>query len=243
LASPSNGSKPALLQIESLQAGYGRSPVVFDVTLTVAKGEIVAVLGHNGAGKTTTLKTIFGLLHPFGGKLRYDDSDLAGLSYTQRARSWISFTPAERFVFPDLSVAANLRLGALGVGDPERREHQRKLVHDLFPILEQRKGQLAGTLSGGQQRILSIGIALMSDPRLLLLDEPSLGVSPVITQEILTALRRMADEEGRSVVLVEQNVGYALREAERVYVMRSGRTILEATAEEMRQREHWWDLF
>lgn len=244
MASPSeNGAKSPLLEVESLQAGYGRSPVVFDVSFSVGKGEIVTILGHNGAGKTTTLKTVFGLLQPMRGTLRYDGADLTAQTYTHRVRSGLSFTPAERFVFPDLSVAANLRLGALGVADPERREHQSKLVHDLFPLLAERRNQLAGTLSGGQQRMLSIGIALMSDPRLLLLDEPSLGVSPVITQQILVALRRMADEEGRSVVLVEQNVGYALREAERVYVMRSGRTILEASAQDMRQRDHYWDLF
>jgi branched-chain amino acid transport system ATP-binding protein len=241
LASPeANGT---LLEVESLQAGYGRTPVVFDASFRVDRGEIVAVLGHNGAGKTTTLKTIFGVLRPLGGTMRYDGADLARMSYTKRAQAGLSLTPAERFVFPDLSVAANLRLGALAVKSREARRHQRELVRNLFPILDERAEQAAGTLSGGQQRILSIGIALMSDPRLLLLDEPSLGVSPVITQEILSALRRMADEEGRSVVLVEQNVGYALREAERVYVMRSGRTILEATAEEMRRREHWWDLF
>ena len=243
MASPEMNGADVLLEVDSLQAGYGRSAVVFDVSFSVGRGEIVTVLGHNGAGKTTTLKTIFGLLRPLAGSMRYDGSDLASTTYTERARSGISFTPAEKFVFPDLSVAANLRLGALGVADKGRRDHQERLVHDLFPILGERLGQAAGTLSGGQQRILSIGIALMSDPRLLLLDEPSLGVSPVITQEILSALRRMADEEGRSAILVEQNVGYALREAQRVYVMRSGRTILEATAEEMRDREHWWDLF
>lgn len=240
MASPENST---LLEVTSLQAGYGRRPVVFDVSLRVGTGEIIAVLGHNGAGKTTTLKTIFGLLKPLGGEMRYAGENLAAQSYAKRAEGGLSFTPAERFVFPDLSVAANLRLGALGVKSKEAREHQRKLVHDLFPLLDERASQLAGTLSGGQQRILSIGIALMSDPKLLLLDEPSLGVSPKITQEILTAMRRMANEEGRSVILVEQNVAYALREAERVYVMRSGRTILEASASEMREREHWWDLF
>ena len=113
----------------------------------------------------------------------------------------------------------------------------------MFELLDERSTQLAGTLSGGQQRILSLGVALMSNPRLMLLDEPSLGVSPAITQEILRGLRRMADEEGRAAVLLEQNVGYALREADRVYVMRSGRVILEESADAMREREGWWDLF
>jgi branched-chain amino acid transport system ATP-binding protein len=129
--------------------------------------------------------------------------------------------------------------------EASRAERQKRLdqVHGLFPLLEQRESQLAGTFSGGEQRILSVGIALMSNPRLMFFDEPSLGVSPAITQQILSALRQLADEDRRGIVLLEQNVGYALREADRVYVMRSGRIILEESAEEMRRREHWWDLF
>jgi branched-chain amino acid transport system ATP-binding protein len=155
----------------------------------------------------------------------------------------MSYTPAERFVFPDLSVSANLRLGALGESSKAERERRAGLVHEMFPILKERSDQLAGTFSGGQQRILSVGMALMSDPKLMLFDEPSLGVSPAIVQQILTALRHMADEDRRAIVLLEQNVGHALREADRVYVMRSGSVILEESAADMRKREHWWDLF
>ena len=155
----------------------------------------------------------------------------------------MSYTPSERFVFPDLPVSVNLRLGALQEPSRDERERRVKRVYDLFPILEERTDQLAGTFSGGEQRILSIGVALMSNPELMLFDEPSLGVSPAITQQILSALRRMVDEEGRAVMLLEQNVGHALREADRVYVMRSGSVILAEDADEMRRRKHWWDLF
>ena len=173
----------------------------------------------------------------------YEGDDITNASSARHVRLGMSFTPAERFVFPDLTVGANLRLGA--VMESSRAERAKRLgrVHDLFPILKEREAQLAGTFSGGQQRILSVGIAMMSDPKLMFLDEPSLGVSPAITQQILARLREMADEDGRAVVLLEQNVGHALRQADRVYVMRSGRIILEESAEGMREREHWWDLF
>ena len=232
-----------MLSLERLSAGYHRRPVVFDVSIDVAPGEIVAILGHNGAGKTTTLKAAFGLIKPLGGRVVYQGQDISNASCARHVRLGISFTPAERFVFPDLTVAANLRLGALMETSAAERQKRLDRVHDLFPVLKERESQLAGTFSGGQQRILSVGIAMMSDPKLMFLDEPSLGVSPAITQQILARLREMADEEGRAVVLLEQNVGHALRQADRVYVMRSGRIILEESSEEMRDREHWWDLF
>lgn len=237
-----NGASTAL-EIESLNAGYNRRAVIFDVSLRVGRGEIITILGHNGAGKTTTVKAAFGLIRPLSGTVRYLGNDLRRASCADRVRAGMSFTPAEHFVFPDLTVHENLRLGALTVSDAASRRRQLDLVYDTFPILKERSDQRADTFSGGQQRILSIGIALMSDPQLMLLDEPSLGVSPATTLEILAALRRMADEEGRAIVLLEQNVSYALREADRVYVMRSGRVILHESASEMRERESWWDLF
>lgn len=243
MASRDRSSGAPLLSVSTINAGYRRRPVVFDVSLDVHPGEIVAVLGHNGAGKTTTLKTAFGLVRPFSGAVSFDGRDVSKATCAAHVEMGMSYTPAERFVFPDLTVSANLRLGALL--EPSRAVRQRRLdrVLELFPILDERADQLAGTFSGGQQRILSVGMALMSDPRLLLFDEPSLGVSPAITHQILSVLRTMADEDGRAVVLVEQNVGHALREADRVYVMRSGRMILEESADEMRRRKHWWDLF
>jgi branched-chain amino acid transport system ATP-binding protein len=238
-----DGDGQPLLSVESVEAGYRRRAVVYDVSLTVRAGEIVTVLGHNGAGKTTTMKTAFGLLRPMKGRVVYMGEDVSGASCARHVAMGMSYTPAERFVFPDLPVSVNLRLGALG--EPSKAERGRRVarVYEMFPILQERRDQLAGTFSGGQQRILSVGMALMSDPKLMLFDEPSLGVSPAIVQQILTALRQMADEDGRAVVMLEQNVGHALREADRVYVMRSGSVILEETADAMRKRDHWWDLF
>jgi branched-chain amino acid transport system ATP-binding protein len=242
LASPERKRDP-LLALESLDAGYQRRAVVYGVSISVYPGEIVAVLGHNGAGKTTTMKTAFGILRPMSGRVVYQGRDVSTASCPEHVKMGMSYTPSERFVFPDLPVSVNLRLGALQEPSRDERERRVKRVYDLFPILEERADQLAGTFSGGEQRILSIGMALMSNPELMLFDEPSLGVSPAITQQILTALRRMVDEEGRAVMLLEQNVGHALREADRVYVMRSGSVILEEDADEMRRRKHWWDLF
>jgi branched-chain amino acid transport system ATP-binding protein len=242
LASP-NGSGPPLLTVENVHAGYRRRAVVYDVSFEVRRGEIVTILGHNGAGKTTTLKTAFGLLRPLAGRVTWAGDDVSHASCARHVELGISYTPAERFVFPDLPVSVNLRLGALGERSKAQRDRRAARVLELFPILGERSDQLAGTMSGGQQRILSVGMALMSDPKLMLLDEPSLGVAPAIVQQILAALRAMADEDGRAVLMLEQNVGHALREADRVYVMRSGRMILSESAEEMRRREHWWDLF
>jgi branched-chain amino acid transport system ATP-binding protein len=229
LASP-EVTGPPVLTIDAINAGYRRRPVVYDVSMQVHAGEIVTVLGHNGAGKTTTIKTVFGLLRPMQGRVVYRDKDVSGANCARHVAMGMSYTPAERFVFPDLPVHVNLRLGALQEPSKAERDRRAAGVYELFPILEERKDQLAGTFSGGQQRILSVGMALMSDPKLMLLDEPSLGVSPMIVQQILAALRRMADEDGRAIVMLEQNVGHALREADRVYVMRSGRVILEESA-------------
>ena len=238
-----DGRGDAVLTVDSLSAGYRRRPVVYDVSMNAFRGEIVAVLGHNGAGKTTMLKTVFGLLRPMKGRVVYKGEDVSNAPPARHVKMGMSYTPAERFVFANLSVSVNLRLAALQ--EPSREERDRRVarVYEMFPILEERKNQLAGTFSGGQQRILSVGMALMSDPRLMLFDEPSLGVSPAVTQQILASLRQMADQDGRAIILVEQNVGYALREADRVYVMRSGSVILEESADEMRKRGHWWDLF
>jgi branched-chain amino acid transport system ATP-binding protein len=155
----------------------------------------------------------------------------------------MSFTLAERFVFPDLPASVNLRLGALKEPSADVRAERLGRVHELFPFLRERANQRAGTFSGGEQRMLSIGMAIMSGPRFMVFDEPSLGVSPAIVQQIFKALRGMADDDGCAILLLEQNVSEALRRADRAYVMRGGRVILDESAEQMRQRGHWWDLF
>ena len=233
----------ALLDVVELGSSYGRRQVVFDVSLQVHEGEVATILGHNGAGKTTTMKTIFGLMKPTQGSVTYGGEDVGKMSVLDRVRSGMCFVPAQQFTFPDLSVIDNLRLGAQSESSADVIGERLERVHNLFPILKERHKQAAGTMSGGQQRILSIGTALMSGPKLILLDEPSLGLAPVVFQQITEVLRELVSEQGLSVLLLEQNVQQALSLADRVYVMRSGRTILEASAEEMRARDHWWDLF
>ena len=240
-ATPDRGG--GLLEVEGLGSSYGRRQVVFDVSLRVDAGEVATILGHNGAGKTTTMKTIFGLMKPTQGSVTYGGRDVAKMSVLERVQSGMSFVPAQQFVFGDLSVIDNLLLGAQSESSSEQIAERLDRVHKLFPILAERHRQLAGTMSGGQQRILSIGMALMSGPKLILLDEPSLGLAPVVFQQITEVLRELVVEKGLAVLLLEQNVQQALALADRVYVMRSGRTILEESADQMRARDHWWDLF
>jgi branched-chain amino acid transport system ATP-binding protein len=232
-----------VLEIEHLDAGYGRKQVVFDVSLHVRAGEVVTLLGHNGSGKTTTIRTVLGLNQAHGGRVRYHGRDVTRAGFRANVRAGMAMIPSERFVFPDLSVLDNLLLGAANERDASRRRERMEQVHALFPILAERTQQQAGTLSGGQQRMLSLGLLLMASPRLLMLDEPSLGLAPAVVQQIFDRVRQLADAEGLAVLLLEQNVGQALRITDRAYVMRSGRVILEETAEQMRARPSFWDLF
>jgi branched-chain amino acid transport system ATP-binding protein len=241
-AASSNGDAP-LLAVRGLSAGYGPRQVVFDVDFSVGRGEIVTILGHNGAGKTTTLKSVFGLIRPLSGSVRYRDREIVGRAPVENVREGISFTPPERYVFPDLSVLNNLKLGGFTEKSEQRRRERLERIYEMFPILEERAKQLAGTMSGGQQRMVGLGIALMGDPELMLLDEPSLGLAPSLVDQLMDTVRGLADERGISVVLLEQNVAVALEHADRAYIMRSGRMILEEPAETMRDRGHWWDLF
>jgi branched-chain amino acid transport system ATP-binding protein len=242
-ATPATATAQTLLRAESLRAGYGSRPVVFDVDLEVGDGEVVVLLGPNGAGKTTTLKAIFGLLRPFGGTVTFDSEDVTRLPGWKKVRRRIAFIPSERFVFGALAVSENLDLGALSERSHEARAQRRDDVQKLFPILRERLGQRAGTMSGGEQRMLSLAMSLMSSPRLLLLDEPSLGLAPAVVQRIMETIKQLVDTTGISVLMIEQNVGQALRVADRVYVMRSGRIIHQESAAQMQARDQWWDLF
>jgi branched-chain amino acid transport system ATP-binding protein len=231
------------LQVEGLITGYRRKQVVFDFSVRVEPGEIVALIGHNGAGKTTALKAIFGLLRVWAGSVVFEGQVVTNSPPDVNVRRGMAYIPQERAVFPDLTVAENLDLGGLTVTDPAVRRQRLEEVFGLFPVLRERRRQRAGTLSGGEQRMLSLGIALMIRPRLLLVDEPSLGVAPALVQRIMQTIRQVCRDQGVSVVLVEQNVRQALQVADRVYVMRTGRVILEESGAALLARGQWWDLF
>ena len=224
-----------MLSVENLEAGYGDVQVLWGVSLRVEKGEIVALLGSNGAGKTTTLKAISGLLKPKSGKIAFDGVEITGKPPHEVVRLGISLVPEGRRLFPKMTVYENLRMGAYLVsGDVSDRL---ETVYSLFPILKERRNQLAGTLSGGEQQMLAIARGLMSSPRLLMLDEPSLGLAPKIVQEVLRAVNQIRDE-GVTVLLVEQNVQQALSIADRGYVIETGRIVLEGTGRELLENEH-----
>jgi branched-chain amino acid transport system ATP-binding protein len=230
------------LRVESLSAGYGKRGVLFDVDLTVEPGQIVAVLGHNGAGKTTLLKAIVGLVAQRSGKVEFFGNDLVHHSSTVNIRRGISFTPATTPVFAPLSVQENLRLAAYVVG--AKRENERLgFVFDVFPKLKERVAQKAGTLSGGEQRMLAIGMALMGQPKVMLLDEPSLGLSPALVEQMLEAIADLCKREGTAALLVEQQVPATLQVADYVYFLRMGHVALAETAAEARKRQDYWDLF
>jgi branched-chain amino acid transport system ATP-binding protein len=237
-----NGSVPAL-ELDGVFAGYGRKTVVFDTSFHVMPGEIVGVFGHNGSGKSTTIRSVLGTNPAQRGTIRYFGEDVTRAGSRANVRNGMALIPSERFVFADLTVRDNLLLGGANQRDAQARQKRLELVYELFPILQERESQLAGTMSGGQQRMVSLGLALMTHPKLLMLDEPSLGLAPMIVQQIFGRVRELADRERLAVVLLEQNVAAALRIVDRVYVMRSGRVILEETVEQMRQRGSYWDLF
>ncbi|MGE5135772.1 MAG: ABC transporter ATP-binding protein [Gemmatimonadota bacterium] len=243
--SPDPAPAGDILTAEGLSAGYGKKQVLHDVSLRVARGEAVAVLGHNGAGKTTLLRAVFGLLPPWDGRITFEGGPAGRASASASVRSGMAMIPSERFVFADLSVADNLRLGALTVPGGRARDARLDAAYETFPLLKERSRQLAGTMSGGQQRLLSLAMALMTEPRLLLLDEPSLGLAPALAQSVLRQVKGLVSSRGMSVILLEQNVVSALELASRVYVMRSGRIILEESAQQLQDLgpQRWWELF
>jgi branched-chain amino acid transport system ATP-binding protein len=232
-----------LLRVRDLHASYGPKQVLHGVDLEVGAGEIIALMGHNGAGKTTTIRTVLGALRARSGSVELDGRTVTGEPVRRLVRSGVALIPSERFVFPDLSIRDNLLLGAANAPRGSDSAARLREVESLFPLLGERSSQAAGQLSGGQQRMVSLGIALMAQPRLLLLDEPSLGLAPSIVETIFSRLRSLADTSGLGILLLEQNVKQALQVADRAYVMRSGRIILEESAEQMRLRPDYWDLF
>jgi branched-chain amino acid transport system ATP-binding protein len=210
----------ALLQVSGLRSGYGAVEVLRGVSLDVHPGETVALLGSNGAGKTTLNLTLSGLVPTRGGQVRFDDQDITGWHYRRVVGQGLIHVPEGRKVFPNLSVHENLELGAFTRGRARRAANLDK-VYGIFPRLRERVTQLAGTLSGGEQQMLAIGRGLMAEPRLLILDEPSLGLSPLLVEDMFSLIGRLK-AAGLAVLLVEQNVGQSLEIADRAYVMENG---------------------
>ena len=223
------------LEVRDLVAGYQRIAVLDDVGLQVASGELVAVVGANGAGKTTLLRAVSGLIAPRGGSVRVGGTDVTGWSAERLAGHGLAHVPENRLVFGDLSVDDNLTLGAyVRRRSPSSEvEQDRAFVFELFPRLADRRGQSAGTMSGGEQQMLAIGRGLMARPALLLLDEPSLGLAPKLVTEIFAVLGQLRDTGDLGIVLVEQNARAALRIADRALVLDRGRVSLEGTPQEL----------
>lgn len=223
----------ALLKLENCKVRYGAVEAVRGISLEIQKGEIVALLGANGAGKSSTMNAIAGLVPLTEGKVRFEGRDISDLPPEEIPITGLTLSPEGRRVFGTLSVDDNLRMGAYAMRDSSAVERARERVFDLFPILAERRKQYAGTLSGGQQQMLAIGRALMCNPRLLLLDEPSLGLAPLIVKQVFGLIEKLRDE-GVSILLVEQNVAGALAIADRAYMMAAGAIVREGSAEQMR---------
>jgi len=224
-----------LLSAEGLRSGYGGKPVLQGVELNVSAGEIVAVIGRNGVGKSTLMKTLMGLLPATSGSIGFSGRTLEQLAAHKRARLGVGYVPQGRDVFPRMSVEENLKVGEMIRGGAEKADYER--VYASFPILEERRNQRAGTLSGGQQQQLAIGRVLIGRPSLILLDEPSEGIQPSIVQDIARIVVELNRTAGITIVFVEQNLDMIRAMAQRAYVMDKGRVVAEMGAEELRDRE------
>jgi branched-chain amino acid transport system ATP-binding protein len=225
-----------VLRVQDIDVFYGLVPALHGVRLEVQAGETVCLLGPNGAGKTTTVRAIIGLLTPRAGRISLNGSDITGLPPHRTVGLGVSLAPEGRLLFPDMSVEENLELGASPPRARAQKRDAREWVYTLFPPLQARRGQPAGTLSGGEQQMVAIGRALMAKPELLILDEPSLGLSPLLVQELFRVLKTL-NEQGLSILLVEQNVVQALKISDRAYVLESGKIVMQGTSAELGSSE------
>lgn len=225
-----------MLSIQDIHVKYGAIRAVMGISFEVKAGEIVALIGANGAGKTTSLRSISGLVKPEQGKIFYNDIELTSMPAHKIVEMGISQVPEGRRVFPLMSVLENLEMGAFTRKDKNKIKDDMKKIFQRFPRLEERKNQLAGTLSGGEQQMLAIGRALMSNPKLLLMDEPSMGLAPMLVQEIFKIIREI-NSEGTTILLVEQNARMALSIANRAYVLETGQVAISGEAKEMAENK------
>jgi len=225
-----------LLKVSNIDTFYGSLQALWNVSLEVKPEEIVAIIGANGSGKSTLLDTISGLMHPGKGSIEFEGREITTLEPFQIVALGISQVPEGRGIFPDLTVLDNLILGSYNRKARPKKEENLKMVYGLFPILKERKNQLAKTLSGGEQQMLVLGRGLMSDTKLMLLDEMSLGLAPIVLNDVYKALRKIR-ERGITILLVEQNVRRSLEEADRAYIMEAGRVVLSGDVADLREEE------
>lgn len=226
-----------LLEVENLDVAYGAIQVVWRLNLNVRRGEVVSIIGANGAGKTTTLIALAGLIPVRNGKVVFDGQDVTFESANDRVRRHLSLIPEGRQLWPRMTVEENLLMGAFPVHLRRSAHKNLERIYDLFPRLKERRAQFCGTLSGGEQQMCAIGRGLMAEPLLLLLDEPSLGLAPILVDQVFQLIRRIA-AEGVTILLAAQNANYALQISNYTYVMESGRVLLEGPSDELRSSDH-----
>lgn len=235
-------SRP-ILETRGLAAGYGKKRVVYGIDLTVNEGEVLLVLGHNGAGKTTLMRAIFGLIAPMEGAVTFDGREITGRAPAANVEDGIAFVPQGHGIFRSLTVRDNLELGAFAERDQTKLPQRLDGVFALFPILKERAGQIGGTLSGGQQQMLAIGMALMHGPRVLILDEPSIGLAPNLVERVMQSITTINERFGTSIVMVEQNVQLSLPIASRAIVIKTGAVVYEGDPEPLSDHVRLMQLF
>ena len=231
-----------LLEVKDLDAGYGYLQILRSVSLEIDKGEYVCIVGPNGAGKSTTMKTIAGLISPMKGSIVFDGEEITGLPASSITRKGISFVSEEMNLFVNMSVQENLYMGAYIIRDKKTINKRLELVFDLFPRLAERKSQLAGTMSGGERKMLAIGRGMMPDPKLLLVDEPSFGLAPQLTENVFSSLDILRDN-GITILLVEQNVTKTLAVTDRGYILENGKINLEGRSDDLANNPHVRKVF
>ena len=227
-----------MLQVEGIEVYYGDVQVLKGITLDVKDKEFVAVIGANGAGKTTLLKTISGLLKPRGGTISFNGKQISELEAHKVVSEGIIQVPEGRLLFPDMTVQENLEMGGFQVRDREMLSQRMETVYEMFPILKERSGQYAGTLSGGEQQMLAIGRGMVSAPKLMMFDEPSLGLSPKLVQSIFELVVRINKDLGITVLMVEQNVQHTCQISDRAFVIENGEVVLQGSGPDMLENEH-----
>lgn len=231
-----------LLEVKELVVGYRKKKALRRVSLDMGEGEIIGVIGHNGAGKTTLLKSIFGLLPPWGGKVIYEGKDITGRKTELNVRDGLSYMPQGQGLFPDLSVIDNLELGDYALGKKISSVSMDQ-VFDLFPVLKSRGAQKAGTLSGGEQRMLSLGLALMQSPKLLLLDEPSIGLAPIIVENVMETIKTIHSRLKTSIIMVEQNIDATSGIVNRIFIIKVGKIVFSGSSDIAFDKRKLWELF